>query len=242
MQPRIAPVVKSKMAVETSTSGDISSKKSDGNIPKRIHKSEREKMKRENLNELFLALANSLELSDQNNGKASVLVAATRTVKDMLDQIERLRKENATLLSESKYVNVETSELKDENTALEAEIGKLRTEIKSKTKLQLDLNMAPPECQNHERASHDLDRPFVFPFVQHGLRGQIESPSHLATFCSNIQGPPKAGIEQLASKHISVVSKPHARYFTPADRWPSQVLEKQPELGTAVPQGYRNTK
>lgn len=44
------------------------------------------------------------ELSDQNNGKASMLVAATRTVKDMLDQIERLRKENATLLSESKYV------------------------------------------------------------------------------------------------------------------------------------------
>lgn len=38
----------------------ISVKKKNGKIPKRIHKSEREKMKRENLNELFLALANSL--------------------------------------------------------------------------------------------------------------------------------------------------------------------------------------
>ncbi|KAG6389996.1 hypothetical protein SASPL_151472 [Salvia splendens] len=240
MQPHIAPIVKSKMAVETSTSGDISSK-NNGKIPKRTHKSEREKMKRENLNELFLALANSLELSDQNSGKASMLVAATQTVKEMLDLIERLRKENATLLSESKYVNVETSELKDDNTALEAEIGKLRTEIKAKTKLQLDLNMAPPECHNNERASHNLDSPFFFPFVQHGTRGQI-SPSHLATFCSNIQDPPEVGIEQLASKHISLVSKPHARYLTPADKWPSQVLEYQFELGRAVPQSYRNSK
>lgn len=39
---------------------DISRKKKNGKMPKRIHKSEREKMKRESLNELFLALANSL--------------------------------------------------------------------------------------------------------------------------------------------------------------------------------------
>ncbi|XP_047966523.1 transcription factor bHLH47-like isoform X2 [Salvia hispanica] len=237
MQPHIAPIVKFKMALETSTSG-----KNNGKIHKRIHKSEREKMKRENLNELFLALANSLEVSDQNNGKASMLVAATRTVKDMLDQIERLRKENATLLSESKYVNVETSELKDENTALEAEIGKLRTEIESKTKLQLDLNIAPPECHNQDQANHNHDSPLVFPVVQHGPRGQIVSPSHFTTLCSNIQDPPEVGIEQLATKHVSLVSKPHARYLTPADRWPSQVLDKQTELGRAVPRSYRNTK
>lgn len=38
----------------------FSRKKKNGKVPKRIHKSEREKMKRESLNELFLALANSL--------------------------------------------------------------------------------------------------------------------------------------------------------------------------------------
>ncbi|XP_057791988.1 transcription factor bHLH47-like [Salvia miltiorrhiza] len=202
---------------------------------------EREKMKRENLNELFFALANSLELSDQNNGKASVLIEASRTVKDMQDQIKCLKKENATLLSESQYVTVETNELKDENTALEAEIGKLRTEINSKTKLQLDLNMAPPECHNQEQGSHNIDSPFVFPVMKHGPQGHIVSP-HLATFCSNIQGHPVVGIEHLASQHISVVSKPHARYLTPADKWPSQVLEKHPELGKAVHQGYRYGK
>lgn len=41
-------------------SRDRSSKKNHGKIPKRIHKAEREKMKREHLNESFLALASSL--------------------------------------------------------------------------------------------------------------------------------------------------------------------------------------
>ncbi|KAH6801202.1 basic helix-loop-helix DNA-binding superfamily protein [Perilla frutescens var. hirtella] len=129
----------------------ISSKKNHGNIPKRIHKAEREKMKREHSNDLFLALANSLELSDQNSSKASVLIEANRAVKDMLVQIQCLRKQNAALLSESQYVTVEKSELKDENTALEAEIDKLRTKIKSEgSKFQLDLNMAPPEYHYQE--------------------------------------------------------------------------------------------
>lgn len=49
------------------------------------------------------------ELSHQNNGKASVVIEATRTVKDMRVQIECLKKENAALLTESQYVSLFTS-------------------------------------------------------------------------------------------------------------------------------------
>lgn len=44
------------------------------------------------------------ELNHQNNGKAFVLCEATRFLKDLFAQIECLRKENASLLSESQYV------------------------------------------------------------------------------------------------------------------------------------------
>lgn len=40
------------------------------------------------------------------NGKASVLSEAAKFVKDMLSQINHLRTENKTLLSESQYVSV----------------------------------------------------------------------------------------------------------------------------------------
>nr|GMC50665.1 transcription factor bHLH47-like [Ipomoea batatas]GMC54494.1 transcription factor bHLH47-like [Ipomoea batatas] len=61
-------------------------------------------MKREHLNDLFLSLANALELSEQANGKATILNETVRSVKDLLGQIEHLKKENAALLSESEYV------------------------------------------------------------------------------------------------------------------------------------------
>lgn len=110
-------------------------------------------------------------------------------------------------------MTAEKNELKDENSALAAQIGQLQTELKSRVSgLQVDLNVVPAEYQNQDQ-------------------GQIVSPSHLVAFCSNIQAYPEVDTEQVASRHISVVRKPHARYPTPADKWPSQVLEKQAELG-----------
>lgn len=41
----------------------------------------------------------------QNNGKASILGDATRLVRDLIQQVESLRKENAALVTESHYVS-----------------------------------------------------------------------------------------------------------------------------------------
>lgn len=60
-----------------------SSKKSERKESK-MSKSERERMKRENLNDLFFALANTLDISEQTNGQACILGEATRMVMDTL--------------------------------------------------------------------------------------------------------------------------------------------------------------
>ncbi|KAA8540953.1 hypothetical protein F0562_024909 [Nyssa sinensis] len=122
-------------------------------------------MKREHLNERFLALANALELSQQNNGKASILSEATRLLRDMLSQIETLKRENGSLLSESQYVSVEKNELQDENSALEAQIGKLQSDIEERlAQSNPDLNVAPSEFQQSELTSHGLQQaPIVSP-------------------------------------------------------------------------------
>ncbi|KAI3521755.1 hypothetical protein L1887_11229 [Cichorium endivia] len=76
-------------------------------VPKRIlGKAKREKMKREHLNQLFLILSNALEIREQNCEKIFILGETMRVVKDMLDEINRLKEENAALLSESQYVNL----------------------------------------------------------------------------------------------------------------------------------------
>jgi FtsZ-binding cell division protein ZapB len=65
----------------------------------------------------------------------------------LLTQIESLKKDNVALLSESRYVTVEKNELREENSVLENQIGKLQGELESRVAAQSTpvLNVPPPE-------------------------------------------------------------------------------------------------
>ncbi|KAK7330372.1 hypothetical protein VNO77_24565 [Canavalia gladiata] len=205
-----------------------SSKMNQEKAPKRAHKAEREKMKREHLNELFLDLANALDLNEQNNGKASILCETVRLLKDLLCQIESLKKENVSLLSESHYVTMEKNELKEENCSLETQIEKLQDEIQARVaQSKPDLNVPPRmELEPLEQTNfpgQSLELPSMEPNLQQGSAVLVVPfrPDLQATFTA----PNVAG---LTPKSTSVVSKPHARYPTAADSWPSQLLGEQP--------------
>lgn len=226
-----APTVeKDTTDAETSLDSSHLVKKIQKKVPKRIHKAEREKMKREHLNELFLGLADALELSEQMNGKASVLSEAARFVKDMLSQIKHLRTENTTLLSESQYLSVEKKELEDENTVLEAEISKLQSEVKAReAETNLDLNLAPPESQHTEFASQT--NYMRLPASEHAFQqSQIMNPVYVFPLSSNPQAYPAPDAADSMAMPTSTVKKPQPRYPTPTDMWPSQILEKRPQL------------
>ncbi|XWS60568.1 hypothetical protein CRYUN_Cryun07bG0047000 [Craigia yunnanensis] len=218
-------VEKTNAAVETSVGRSCVSK-TKGKVPKRIHKAEREKLKRERLNELFLDLANALDPNQQNNGKASILCEATRLFKDLFGQIESLKKENASLLAESHYMNIEKNELEEENSTLETQIQKLQSEIGTRVaQSKPDLNELPPDFQQTELSSHFHGDHSCLPAVEHAL--QQASSLLVVPIRPNIQPYPVPDSTQPAAQLNSIVSKPHARYPTPADSWPSQLLGKQ---------------
>ncbi|KAJ6761335.1 TRANSCRIPTION FACTOR BHLH47 [Salix purpurea] len=186
-----------------------------GKVPRR--KAEREKLKREQLNELFLELASALELSQTNTGKASILCETTRLLKDLLTQIESLKKDNVALLSESRYVTVEKNELREETSVLENQIGKLQGELESRVAAQSIpvLNVPPPEFQ----------QPPNFPGDSFRL------PALDASTAAAMQQAPAVFVVPFRPDHVqglpmttSNVRKPHARYPTAADSWPSQLL------------------
>ncbi|KAI4343861.1 hypothetical protein L6164_011161 [Bauhinia variegata] len=211
------------MLEETSENRSCPGKTNQAKVPKRIHKAAKEKMKREHLNELFVDLANAIELSQQNSGKASILCEATRLLKDLLGQIEFLKKENASLLSESRYVTMEEKELKEENSTLETEIEKLQGEIQARmARSKPDMNVLPPlEIQAPEQTVGDsLQLPTLEPTMQQG------SAVLVVPFRPHFQSAPNAA--ELSLKSSSNISKPHPRYPTPADSWPSQLLGELP--------------
>ncbi|KAJ3673360.1 hypothetical protein LUZ60_006734 [Juncus effusus] len=115
---------------ERSVEGSSPKKKGQGKVPKKIHKAEREKLKRDQLNDLFSDLHNMLETDKQNNGKATILGDTTRILRDLLTQVEALRKENAVLVKESHYVSQENNELRDEKNILQSEVSELQNELR----------------------------------------------------------------------------------------------------------------
>ncbi|KAL1218116.1 Transcription factor bHLH47 [Cardamine amara subsp. amara] len=227
---------------EANATADESNRCRKGKVPKRIHKAVRERLKREHLNELFIELADTLELNQQNSGKASILCEATRFLKDVLDQIEVLRKEHTSLLSESTYVTTEKNELKEETSALETEISKLQTEIEEKmNQSKPDLSTSPiPEYHHHhhqqqhypELASQFSGLPiFQGPGFQQSS-ATLPPPATVLVLpiqpdlqtqdISNMTGSMQTQAPLIYNS--SNVSKPCPRYASAGDSWPSRLL------------------
>ncbi|RVW31395.1 Transcription factor BHLH062 [Vitis vinifera] len=175
-------------------------KKNPGKVPKKIHKAEREKLKRDHLNVLFLELGNILESAQQNNGKACVLTDATRLLRDLLAQVDCLKRDNAALLSESHYVSMEKNELREDNSALEAQIKKLQSELEERIRSIPAWNSDPSQLDHNSTAPQLPEDHLMFPDLQ-----TFPQPNAAA----------------------SNVSRPHARYPSPSDCWPSQILDSQ---------------
>ncbi|KAG0494711.1 hypothetical protein HPP92_005705 [Vanilla planifolia] len=184
----------------------VSSKKIKGKFPNKIHKAEREKLKRDQLNELFFELGRELEPTRQNNGKASILCDATRFLRDLIIHVGSLRKENASLLNESHYVTLEKNELQEDITALETEISRLQKQLQER----MHHNHPPisePNCSVLHSKDSSIAPLFVVPLSQ-GLHQTL-------TDAAELPSPPKTSL---------CVSRPHARYPNPTDSWPLEFL------------------
>lgn len=112
-------------------------------------------------------------------------------------------------------VTVEKNELREENSTLGTQIGKLQSEIEARVvQSKPDLNAPPPDC---------LTMPAPEPTL-----GQAHTVLVLP-FHSDLQAYPLSDAAQVTSNPTSNVSKPHARYPTLGDSWPAQLLRQQPE-------------
>uniref|UniRef100_A0A7N0UB48 BHLH domain-containing protein n=1 Tax=Kalanchoe fedtschenkoi TaxID=63787 RepID=A0A7N0UB48_KALFE len=205
------------------------SKKNQVKVPKKINKARREKLKREQLNDLFLDLAKALDIKEPNKGKASILTEASRFLNGMLIRVDRLRKENKTLTAESQYVTVEKKELEEDNSLLLSEVERLRGEIESK-KLQSQpvLNAPPPDIPLPHQPGPLLSKDhlgFVVPDPAFG-QPQLPCPLIVIPLSSNY---PNSNADHPQTNQTSVVSKPSPRYPNQMGSWKSQsqILEQQ---------------
>nr|GMC56992.1 transcription factor bHLH47-like [Ipomoea batatas] len=188
-------------------------------VPRKIHKAEREKQKRDNMNVLFSELAKVLDPSHQNYGKACILKETMRLVRELIMQVDNLRKENASLNSESHYMTVEKDELKEEKSALEAQIENLQTEINETIRshtTNIDNITSPPQLtEDHLRTSiHDYA----------SSSAAATGPVLVVPLHNDLQMYSAADNAEAVQNLPPSVSRPRPRYPSPSDSWPSRVL------------------
>lgn len=201
------------LVAEKPLDGSLTSKKCQGKVPKKVHKAEREKLKRDQLNDLFTQLGNMLEPDRQNSGKAFILADTTRILRDLITQVESLRKENAALLTESHYVTAEKNDMRHENTVLQAEISELQNELRAR------MGYDPVWSHNPNVSTLNLHHPStVLPLQQQQQPPVTAPPRELQLF-------PEAATTA-DDEPSAPVRRPHARYPTSSDSWPGQLLPR----------------
>ena len=122
-------------------------------------------------------------------------------------------------------MTVEKNELRDENVVLESQIEKLQTQLQERTPADLGWNTATAQLQHTNSLSQFSDNQLTSSIVEPALQSP---PVLVIRLHHNAQPCPELQTVQASSKTPSNVSRPHARYPTPSDSWPSQLLVRKP--------------
>lgn len=136
--------------MEAETKDSISARK--------VQKADRERLRRDRLNEQFTELGNTLDPDRPKNDKASILSDTIQMLKDLTAQVDKLKSEYATLTEESRELTQEKNDLREEKVALKSDIESLNSQY-----LQRLRAMYPWAGMDHSVVMHPSSYPFPMP-------------------------------------------------------------------------------
>ncbi|WVZ04513.1 hypothetical protein V8G54_025319 [Vigna mungo] len=120
----------------------------DCSAARKTQKADREKLRRDRLNEQFVELGNVLDPDRPKNDKATILSDTIQLLKDLTSQVGKLKEEYATLNEESRE---EKNDLREEKASLKSDIDNLNNQYQQQlrtifpwTAMDHSVVMAPP--------------------------------------------------------------------------------------------------
>ncbi|XP_027355112.1 transcription factor bHLH121-like [Abrus precatorius] len=118
---------------------------------RKTQKADREKLRRDRLNEQFVELGNILDPDRPKNDKATILGDTIQLLKDLTSQVSKLKDEYATLNEESRELTQEKNDLREEKASLKSDIENLNNQYQQQlrtmfqwTAMDHSVMMAPP--------------------------------------------------------------------------------------------------
>ncbi|KAM7524073.1 hypothetical protein LguiA_013975 [Lonicera macranthoides] len=118
---------------------------------RKVQKADREKLRRDRLNEQFVELGNVLDPDRPKNDKATIIIDSIQTLMDLTAEVSRLKAECASLSEESHELTQEKNELREEKVSLKSDIDNLNVQYQQRLSVMFPWGamdptvvMAPP--------------------------------------------------------------------------------------------------
>ncbi|CAM6110339.1 unnamed protein product [Calypogeia fissa] len=148
---------------------------------RKIHKADREKLRRDRLNEQFAELASVLDPDRPKNDKATILGDGVQVVKELRSEVKRLRAEHTSLLDESRDLAQEKTELREEKAALKTETEQLQAQLQQRLRLMLPWMSMDPSMMGMPPYGYPMPvpqavsapAPATSESIQHGVQGSL---------------------------------------------------------------------
>ncbi|XP_012084379.1 transcription factor bHLH121 isoform X2 [Jatropha curcas] len=99
---------------------------------RKVLKADREKLRRDRLNEQFIELGNALDPDRPKNDKATILADTIQLLKDLTSQVNKLKAEYTTLTEESRELTQEKNDLREEKASLKSDIENLNIQYQQR--------------------------------------------------------------------------------------------------------------
>ncbi|XP_077246233.1 transcription factor bHLH121-like isoform X2 [Tasmannia lanceolata] len=210
---------------------------------RKVQKADREKLRRDRINEQFLELGNALDPDRPKHEKATILTDTIQMLKDLTSQVNRLKAEYESLSEESRELTEEKNELRVEKAALKSDMDNLNAQYQQRIQVMFpwaamdpSVVMPPPPypfplplpVPPGPILMHPSLHPF--PFFRNQTPGAIPSP--YSTFLPH-PSPVNPPIEQASSEYISPQSQPCSRSLT-ASKQDSRSKSTDRRQGTNV--------
>lgn len=104
-------------------------------VARKVQKADREKLRRDRLNEHFLELGSTLDPDRPKNDKATILTDTIQVLKDLTAEVNRLQAECTALSEESRELMQEKNELREERSSIKSEIENLNVQYQQRMRV-----------------------------------------------------------------------------------------------------------
>ncbi|PON83415.1 Basic helix-loop-helix transcription factor [Trema orientale] len=213
--PRL-PSTRSQPSSSQRSEGEIK----DGVAARKLQKADREKLRRDRLNEQFIELGNVLDPDRPKNDKATILTDTIQLLKDLTSQVNKLKSEYASLTEEARELTQEKNDLREEKSSLKSDIENLNVQYQQRMRTMFpwaamdhSVVMAPPSYPYPvpmPLAPGPIPmHPHMQPYPFYGNQNPGVIPNPCSTFVPYIT--PSTLVEQQSQQYVSPIIQPGSR-------------------------------